>query len=187
MDHTLTGKKIMILIANGFEEAHFTEIQRSLMNAGASLAVVAPENGLVNSWHGNGWGHYYPSDKPIATTLAADYDMLVIPGGDRARVKLDQNAHCARILRSFADGGKPIAALAEGVGLLVKAPSLAGRTVAATEALLPVVEAAGLKPAPLAIHEDGSLLTGSDTAEVAVFIEQMIGFFQGAAELMQAA
>lgn len=187
MDHTLTGKKIMILIANGFEEAHFTEIQRSLMTAGASLTVVAPENGLVNSWHGAGWGHYYPSDKPITSTLAADFDMLVIPGGERAKVKLEQNPHTARIVRSFVDGGKPIAALGQGVGLLAKSESMRGRMVSAMDAIAPAVTEAGMTVSPLALCEDGVILTGNAEAEVTMFIETMIAMFQGSAEMKQAA
>ncbi|MEM6904114.1 MAG: peptidase C56, partial [Pseudomonadota bacterium] len=60
---TLNGNRIAMLVANGFEEVHFTETQRRFAGTGAEVTVISPENGLVNGWHEGSWGHYFPIDK----------------------------------------------------------------------------------------------------------------------------
>jgi protease I len=44
-NHTLDGKKIAILVANGFEEEELTSPRRALEHAGARTQVVSPEQG----------------------------------------------------------------------------------------------------------------------------------------------
>ena len=121
MDQPLAGKTIAILVANGFEETEMTEPQRALLKTGATLKVLSPEQGLVNGWHGKAWGHYFPVDQQIAEVLAADFDMLILPGGERSVAKLAANPHIRRIVSSFMDGGKPVAAIDDGVSLLAVA------------------------------------------------------------------
>src|SRR5690606_33168144 len=103
MSKPLSGQKIAILVANGFDETDMTHAQRKLAALGATLKIVSTENGLVNSWVGTGWGHHFPTDGNVNTTLAADYDGVYVPGGKRSTDKLKENAHVKRILRGFFD------------------------------------------------------------------------------------
>jgi protease I len=121
MDKPLMGQKIAILVANGFDETDMTHAQRRLNTSGATLKIIAPENGLVNSWVGNAWGHHFPTDANVSTTLAADFDALYVCGGRRSIDKLKDNAHARRIVRGFFDAGKPMMLLGCAVELLAAA------------------------------------------------------------------
>ena len=143
MSSTLAGKSIAILAANGFDENAMTEIQRALTTAKAKFKTVAPENGVVNGWQGNHWGHYFPVDSNITETLGSDYDILVIPGGERAVAKLKTNLHTRRIVNHFLEAGKPIAAMGHGVALLALSAKISAVTVAAPEACQEELKAAG--------------------------------------------
>lgn len=129
MHKPLTGQKIAILVANGFDEVDMTHAQRALAGLGASLKIISTENGLVNSWTGTSWGHHFPSDANVSTVLAADYDGLYVPGGQRSVSKLKDNAHCRRITRGFFDAGKPMMFLGCAVELLAAAERASGCTV----------------------------------------------------------
>jgi protease I len=122
MSKPLSGQKIAILVANGFDETDMTHAQRALTSLGASMKIVSVESGLVNSWVSNGqmgsWGHHFPTDAHVNATLAADYDGLYVPGGKRSTDKLKDNAHVKRIMRGFFDAGKPMAMLGTSVELL---------------------------------------------------------------------
>jgi protease I len=188
MDQPLAGKTIAILVANGFEEIEMTEPQRALIKAGAAVRVISPEQGLVNGWHGAAWGHYFPVDKGIAEVLGADFDMLVLPGGTRSVTKLGQNPHTKRILAGFMDGGKPVAAIGDGVELLAHVQKAKGRSVAAPEGSRAALEEAGAAiSAEEPVVTDKVLVTAAGQENVAAFVETLLRVFGEAAQIKKAA
>ena len=63
MNKSFAGEKIAILVANGFNEADLTQIQRILQAKGANTRIIGMDNGLVNSWTGDAWGHHFATDQ----------------------------------------------------------------------------------------------------------------------------
>jgi len=118
MRKTLQGTKIAILVANGFCQQDFTALQKTMNSAGASLKLVSPDQGLVNGWEGSGWGHHFPVDQQLNTALGADFDILVVPGGQRSMDKLKTTAHTKRFVNSFMVSAKHVVLFNEAVELL---------------------------------------------------------------------
>ncbi len=139
----LLGTKIAILAANGFNEQDLTVIQRALLDAGANMRICSPENGLVHSWNGEGWGHHYAIDSALGSALGADYAMLVIPGGTRSMDKLKLTAHTKRFISSFIAAGKPVAVCGDAINILVYTDNIRGRTVTGPDRLQDIVKQAG--------------------------------------------
>ena len=187
MDQPLAGKTIAILVANGFEEVEMTEAQRALLKTGAILRTISPEQGLVNGWHGRAWGHYFPVDKQVGEVLGSDYDMLVLPGGERSVAKLQNSAHTKRIVGHFLDAGKPIAAIDQGIQLLAIPGKLNGRTVVSVEAFAEELTAAGATLSDEAVVVDGVTLTARGPDDVPAFVEQLMKVFGEAAQVKKAA
>lgn len=187
MDQPLAGKTIAILVANGFEEIEMTEPQRALLKAGAALRVISVEQGLVNGWHGKGWGHYFPVDKMVGEALGADYDMLLLPGGERSTAKLAQSAHTRRIVGHFLDANKPIAAMDAGISLLALATKLKGRRMTSLPELRETLETAGAAWVDEAIVEDGSMITAREPETLPAFVEALVRVFSDFAQLKNAA
>lgn len=119
MSKSLSSAKIAILAANGFSQQDFTETQKMLTAAGASLKVISPDQGLVNGWEGASWGHHFAVDQVLSTALGADFDMLVVPGGQRSLDKLQTTAHTRRFLNSFMAANKPVVLFPGAETLLV--------------------------------------------------------------------
>ena len=182
----LTGKNIAILTANGFDENQMTEIQRALIKAKATTKNIAPEQGVVNGWQGEGWGHYFPVDAQIGEALGSDFDILVLPGGERGVEKLKTNPHSRRIISHFMDAGKPIAAIGAGVALLTLSSQSAGRNVAAASQIHAELIAAGMVVGEEAQMIEGNLLT-SDGTDAKLWVEEALQFFGDAEMVMQAA
>jgi protease I len=159
MDNILSGKKICILVASGFAEDAFTQIQKTLIKTGAIVKVIAPENGLVHGWLNDAWGHYFPVDIHIAEALGSDFDRLILPGGARAVEKLKNNLHTRRILRHFFEAQKPVAAVGEAVELLALCDRLAGMEVSANATVLPAVKNASAIVSDQPATIDSHLLT----------------------------
>jgi len=187
MDKVLVGCSVAIMMASGFEETELTEPQRVLIKAGATVHTISTDQGLANGWHGKGWGHFFPIDLQIGDVLGADYDMLLLPGGERSINKLALNPHTKRIVGHFLDAGKPVAAIDQGVSLLSLARKLKGRTVAAPEALAETITEAGGVWLDEPVVVDGPLVTARDGEALSAFVEQMMRVFAEANQVRKAA
>ncbi len=56
MDKKLTGIKVAILAADGFEQSELFEPKRALEQAGAQTRVISLESGEVKGWNEKDWG-----------------------------------------------------------------------------------------------------------------------------------
>ena len=129
----LTGTKIAVLVANGFEEKSFLSAQKMMLEMGATIRVISTNQGLVNGWDGAAWGHNYAVDAPLNTALGVDFEALVIPGGTRSIEKLKMTAHTRRFIGSFMAANKPVAVMGDAVMLMAHAEQLDGREVSGPE------------------------------------------------------
>ncbi len=161
----LAGMKIAVLVANGFSEEDLTETQRLLQASGTFGRIISIDQGLVNGWHGRTWGHHFAVDTLLNTALAADYDMLIVPGGQRSLDKLKLTAHTRRFISGFIATAKPVIVFGEALQLLLFAEQVRGRTVTGPEILKDQVEAAGGTWAADSVAVDRALVTGSGTDE----------------------
>lgn len=143
MNKPLLGKKIAVLVANGFSERDLTLTQKALAGTGADMRIVSMDQGLVNSWNEDGWGLNYATDQVLSQALAADYDMLIVPGGERSVQKLELTAHTRRFIGSFIDTGKIVAFYEDALGLLLFSERVEGLNVAGPEAYRARFESAG--------------------------------------------
>ncbi|WP_373086809.1 DJ-1/PfpI family protein [Sneathiella sp.] len=173
LENALSGKKIAILVANGFEESHMTSLHKSLVLTGAEIKIVSPEKGVVNSWHGNGWGHFFPANAHLATSMSHHFDAVVIPGGSRHVNRLISDPQTARFMRGFMEDNKPVALDDEAPKILAEANLLNNRTVIANDDDKDVVEGSGATVLDSDLHVDDMLVTG--TVESDAFMEKFAG------------
>lgn len=160
MSKPLSGVKVAMLVANGFSQDDMITTQKALIEAGANVRIVSPENGLVNSWDGQGWGHHFAVDAPLGTALSADYAVLVIPGGQRSMEKLNLTAHTKRFVTSFMDADKPVIAIGDALNILILTDNIKGRTVTGPQAMHDVILQAGAKWGDVPVTVDDQLLSG---------------------------
>ena len=135
-----SGKTIAIMVASGFDESAFIAIQRAMMPAGGKLKVVSREAGLTNAWSGQGWGMSYPADATLSTTLAIDYDALIVPSGSRHIESLKTEAHAKRVLRAFLREDMPVLLQGEAISLIDLIEDDADRRKLADAEKLPVID-----------------------------------------------
>jgi protease I len=130
MSHTLSGKRVACLIANGFAQGEMVAFQKAMLECEANVRTVSSETGLVNGWDKTMWGHNFAVDVPLNKALSADYDMLVIPGGERSIDKLSLTEHTRRFISGFVNMGKPVVCMNEGVRALITSIDTKGCTFA---------------------------------------------------------
>jgi protease I len=127
-------------------------------------------------------GHAWPADLAFAEVTPEDYAGLVIPGG-RAPEYIRADADLKRIVRHFADQGKPVAALCHGPLVLAAAGVLEGRSSSAYPACAPDVEAAGASWVDSPAHVDQNIVTGRAWPDHPVWMREFVKMLRVAAPL----
>jgi protease I len=87
-------------------------------------------------------GYTWPADVAFKDVRPEEYDALIIPGG-RAPEYIRMDPDARRIVKHFADQGKPIAAICHAAQLLAAADVLQGRRAACYPAVTPELSKAG--------------------------------------------
>lgn len=77
----INGKKVAILVENGFEQVELTEPKQALEQAGVVTHVVSPQRDKVKGWNHTEWGDEFPVDVQLEQANPQDYDALLLPGG----------------------------------------------------------------------------------------------------------
>lgn len=188
MTKTLLDSKIAMLVASGFNEADLTLGQRALIENGAHVRIISTDNGLTNGWDETKWGHNFAVDAQLNTALGVDYDILVIPGGQRSFEKLKLTAHSKRFVSSFMATLKPVICMGDALDLLALTEQIAGKEVSGPESSRTLAEKAGAVWSQEAICIDHNLMTGAcDNDTRAVFIQGMIEMISSHSNVVEAA
>ena len=114
-------------------------------------------------------------DTPTAAVDSAEYDLLVIPGGQSPeRLRLQEEA--IGIARAFMDEERPVAAIGHGPQLLISAGSLDGKQATSAPDVRDDLRASGAIYHNKAVIRDGNLLTGRSSEDLPQFCRQLIAF-----------
>ena len=184
----LSGTKVAVLIANGFEEKSFLVAQKMMLEMGATIRLISTNQGLVNGWDGNAWGHNYAVDAQLNTALGVDYDALVVPGGTRSIEKLKMTAHTRRFIGSFMAANKPVIAMGDAVALMAHAEQLDNKTVAGPEEVRNLATQQGATWSEEPVTQDGSFLSGDCMGDNQdMFFSMMQNLLLGQTDMEQAA
>jgi len=124
----LEGKKVAILLTDGFEESEMTGPRAALENAGAQTDLVSPKKGKLKSWNTDNFGGEYDVDVALDDAKPSDYDALLLPGGVMNPDKLRMEPTAVKFAWDFFHQGKPVAAICHGPQLLIEAGVVRGRT-----------------------------------------------------------
>lgn len=173
----LDGKKVAILVADGFEQVEMTEPRKALEDAGAGTDLISPASGKVKGWQHTKWGDEFPVDVPVDQATPDDYDALVLPGGVMNPDKLRMNDKAVHFVRAFFDAGKPVAAICHGPWTLIEAGVVRGRTVTSWPSLQTDLRNAGANWVDREVVTDSGLVTSRKPDDLPAFNRKMIEEF----------
>jgi protease I len=170
----LTGKKIAVLAADGFEQAELKTPVAALCDAGAGVTLVSLRRGRIRGMHMHQPGDLVRVDKTILDASAADYDALFIPGGYISPDILRQSAPARAFVRAFDAAAKPIALLSQAPLVLVSAGLAARRTFASWPGVRDDVVNAGATWINEEVARDGHVLSGRGVQDMAAFVQALL-------------
>jgi protease I len=176
-NQSLQGKKVAILITDGFEQVELTEPRKALDQAGAKTDIVSPAKGQVKGWKETEWGDRFDVDVPLDRAKADDYDALLLPGGVMNPDKLRMQPKAISFVKDFFKQGKPVAAICHGPVILIEAGVLKGRTLTSYPAIKADVANAGAIWVDQEVFVDNGLVTSRKPDDLPAFNRKMIEEF----------
>jgi protease I len=174
MNGEMRGKRVAILATDGFEQVELTEPRKKLEEAGAKTDVLAPKAGEIKGWKFTDWGEKVKVDKPVSEARTADYDVLVLPGGQMNPDKLRMDKDAVNFVREFANSGKLVAAICHGPWTLIEAGVVRGKTMTSWPSLQTDLRNAGANWVDEQVVVDGNLVTSRKPDDIPAFCARII-------------
>jgi deglycase len=177
MAKRLDGKKVAILVADGFEQVEMTEPRKALEAAGAKTEIVSPADEEVRGWNHDEKADAFPVDVPLNKARSDDYDALLLPGGVRNPDQLRMLTRAVEFTDGFFAAGKPVAAICHAPWTLIEAGVVKGKTLTSWPSLKTDLKNAGANWVDRAVVVDSGLVTSRKPDDIPAFNKKMIEEF----------
>ncbi|WP_420100306.1 type 1 glutamine amidotransferase domain-containing protein [Corynebacterium sp.] len=124
-DTDLTGRTVVVLATDGFEDSELTSPRDAVSDAGATIVIATPGGDTITGKNGT----EVPADARTADVEAATVDAILLPGGtsNADALRLDKDA--VALVREVVTAGKPVGVICHGAWILTDADVLEGRTL----------------------------------------------------------
>ena len=181
----LKGKKIAVIVADGFEEIELTGPVWYFRELGAEVDIVAPKfvpaperYGLVypemSKTHVMAIQYLQPVgwikfDKTADQIKVSDYDAVFIPGGAWNPDNLRNDKDVIKFIQDFKKSGKLIAAICHAPVVLASADILKGRKITGYWNIRVDLKNAGATVIEAPVVTDGNIITSRHPIDVADF------------------
>ncbi len=177
MKSKLNGKKIAVLVTDGFEQSEMVSPKEALEKAGAEVHIIAPSGEKVRAWDEEDWGETFRVSAPLKKADPDAYDALLLPGGVMNPDKLRRDKRAVDFVRSFVEAGKPVAAICHAPWTLIEAGVVPGRRMTSWPSLQTDLRNAGAEWVDEAVVVDQGLVTSRKPADIPLFIRKVIEEF----------
>jgi protease I len=177
----LDGRRVAILVSNGFEQAEMTEPRKALEDAGARTELISPERQEVQGMNHAEKGAKFKVEVGLDSASPSNYDALLLPGGVANPDHLRMNPAAVKFVKAFFSYGKPVAAICHGPWMLVEADAVRGRTVTSWPSLQTDIRNAGGQWVDREVVCDNGVVTSRKPDDIPAFNREMIQLFAGAA------
>src|SRR3954467_9457171 len=174
MSQELTGKRVAILAADGFEEVELTKPKKALEEAGAKTTVVSIKSGEIQGMNHADKGEKGAVDLTLDDAKPENFDALMIPGGLMNPDTLRSTPEALEFTRHFFRDGKPVAAICHGPWVLIDAGVVRGRQLTAWPAVQTDVKNAGGNWVDEEVVVDNGLVTSRKPDDIPAFNRKMI-------------
>ncbi len=160
----LSGKRVVELIGEGFQDQEATVPYDFLRKEGAEVVTVGVEGGEVRGLH----GATMHVQKSFGEVNPADFDAMIIPGG-KSPAFLRRFPAAVNFVKDFASLGRPTAAICHGGQLLAAAGLVEGLTMTGYPGIKEEMEKAGARFIDEQVVVDGNFITSRLPADLEAF------------------
>ncbi|MCF4996106.1 DJ-1/PfpI/YhbO family deglycase/protease [Pseudomonas syringae] len=174
MATSLQGKRVAVLVTDGFEQAELTGPKEALEQAGAQVDILSAEAGQVKGWNHDKPADDFKVDQTFQASSIEQYDAVVLPGGvqNSDTIRIDQDAQ--HLVKTAVSAGKPIAVICHGGWLLISSGLVNGKTMTSYKTLKDDLTNAGAHWVDQEVVKDGNLISSRQPDDIPAFNRELI-------------
>lgn len=170
-EEDLIGRRVAVLMTDGVEQSEYTGPRAFLEQKGVRVTLVSPKGAGEEV---QGMNHDQPGDKfkvelNLSQAEEADFDMLLLPGGEENPKQLRKVPEAIAFIKAFDDADKPIAAICHGPWPLIDAGLVESRHLTSNPAIQDDLKAAGAEWTDDEVVVDGKLITSRKPEDIPAF------------------
>ena len=177
MARKLDGKKVAILVTDGFEQVELTKPREALDEAGAETKIVSLKSGKIQGINHADKGDKFDVDLTLDEARPDEFDALMIPGGLMNPDALRSNDDALEFTRHFFREGKPVAAICHAPWVLIDAGVARGRKLTSWEHIQTDVKNAGGNWINEEVVVENGFVTSRKPDDIPAFNKKMIEEF----------
>ncbi|OHD64974.1 MAG: hypothetical protein A2176_04250 [Spirochaetes bacterium RBG_13_51_14] len=165
--------RVIVPLAEGFEEIEGVTIVDVLRRAGVSVTTAFLKKNPVSGSHGIA----VTADKNIDNIRASDFDCIALPGGMPGSNNLKEDGRVIDLILEFSSGGKVTAALCAAPLVLGHAGVLRGKRATCFPGFEDQMIGAVAVPEP--VVRDGLIITGKGAGCAIPFSLELVAALVG--------
>ncbi len=175
----LQGKRVAMLVTDGFEQVELTSPKQALEDAGARVDVLSDKPDRVQGMNHHDKGDRIDVTKTIDAASPDDYDGVVLPGGVANGDALRIVEPARRFLKAIDAAKKPVGIICHGGWLAVSTGLVEGRTMTSWPTLQDDIRNAGGQWVDREVVKDGTWITSRKPDDLPAFNAALIEAFAG--------
>ena len=172
------GKRIAILVTEGFEQVEFTGPKEALEKAGATTQVISQQRGKVQGFNHHDKGDQFDVDLAFDEAIADEFDGVLLPGGVINGDQMRIIPKAQQFVRQIDAAGKPVFVICHGGWLLVSAGLVKGRTMTSWPTLQDDIRNAGGSWLDQEVVVDANWVSSRKPADLPAFCGKMTGLLR---------
>jgi deglycase len=165
----LTGKRIAILVEDGFEDLEFWVPVMRLREEGATVVIVGTR---IERFHGKYRLEATP-DVEASEVCPEDFHAIVVPGG-WAPDKLRRYPPILKLVRGIYEQGKIVAAICHAGSVLISAGIVRGHKATGSMGIRDDLVNAGAEWMDVPALRDGNLVFGRVVEDIPAFCRELV-------------
>jgi len=170
----LNGKRVAILVTEGFEQIEMTSPREALEKAGAKCVLISPKGGQVLGFKHHDKADKFKVDLELSKANAGEFDAVLLPGGVISSDALRIEKKAQQFVQEINRAGKPIMVICHAPWLLISAGLVNGRRLTSYPTLQDDLRNAGAKWEDSECIHDRNFISSRKPDDLPVFNREIV-------------
>ena len=175
-EQDLKGRHVAVLMTDGVEQVEYTGPRSFLEKKGVKVTLISPKQAgeTVQGMNHDQPGDQFKVELSLAQADPADFDALLLPGGEENPKQLRQIPEAIAFIKAFDDADKTIAAICHAPWLLIDAGLAESRHLTSYPSIKDDLVNAGAEWTDDEVVVDGKLITSRTPEDIPAFNDALM-------------